>query len=85
MENKKLAEELLAQNNPNDLKISGTIAAGPGQRWGFAIAEHARTRLMEGLDDVGLTLKHRDLIEAWESRAAREMPFLQSCRAIAAP
>ena len=61
------------------------IDAGAGRSWRFEIADHARTRLMEGLDDVGLTLKHRDLIEAWESRAKREMPFLQSCPAISAP
>lgn len=82
---RELADWAVAADGQATLAVdlaSGTIAAGPSQRWGFAIAEHARTRLMEGLDDVGLTLKHQDLIKAWESRAAREMPFLQSCPAI---
>lgn len=61
------------------------IVAGAGLRWSFEIADHARTRLMEGLDDVGLTLKHREAIEAWESRTAQEMPFFQACPVIAAP
>jgi 3-isopropylmalate/(R)-2-methylmalate dehydratase small subunit len=61
------------------------IVAGPGKYWPFEIADHARTRLMEGLDDVGLTLKHREAIEAWELRTAQEMPFLQACPVIAAP
>jgi len=61
------------------------IVAGPGKHWPFEIADHARTRLMEGLDDVGLTLKHREAIEAWELRTAQEMPFLQACPVIAAP
>lgn len=68
----------------------GTIEAGAGGagarlRWTFEIPAHARTRLMEGLDDVGLTLKHRGAIEAWEARTGRELSFLQSCPAIVAP
>jgi hypothetical protein len=37
---------------------------------------------MEGLDDIGLTLKHISAIEAWEARTASQRPFLQSCPAI---
>ena len=44
----------------------------------FAIAPYERTALLEGLDDVGLTLKHADEIAAWEKRTARERPFLQA-------
>lgn len=61
-----------------------TIEAAGGKRWAFDIPAHARTRLMEGLDDVGLTLKHVSAIEAWEALAARELPFLQVCPAISA-
>jgi 3-isopropylmalate/(R)-2-methylmalate dehydratase small subunit len=60
----------------------GVIQAGP-HRWTFEIAAHARTLLMEGLDDVGLTLKHLAEIEAWEARTALERPFMQTCPAIA--
>ena len=61
---------------------SGVIEAGP-HRWTFDIAAHARTLLMEGLDDVGLSLKHLAEIEAWEARTALERPFMQVCPAIA--
>ena len=61
---------------------SGVIEAGPQQRWTFEIAAHARTLLMEGLDDVGLTLKHLAEIEAWEARTALHRPFMQTCPAI---
>jgi 3-isopropylmalate/(R)-2-methylmalate dehydratase small subunit len=44
----------------------------------FEIAPHERTALLEGLDDIGLTLKHIAAIEAWESRMARERPFMQA-------
>jgi 3-isopropylmalate/(R)-2-methylmalate dehydratase small subunit len=60
----------------------GVIKTGAGQQWHFEIASHARTLLMEGLDDIGLTLKHMGAIEAWEARTARQRPFLQSCPAI---
>lgn len=43
----------------------------------FELAAHERTALLEGLDDIGLTLKHLDLITAWEERMARDKPYLQ--------
>jgi 3-isopropylmalate dehydratase small subunit len=35
-------------------------------------------RLLEGLDDIGLTLKHRDEIVDWEKRMAGSQPWLQA-------
>jgi len=35
-------------------------------------------RLIEGLDDIGLTLKHVDEIRAWEQRIASAQPWLQT-------
>ena len=35
-------------------------------------------RLLEGLDDIGLTLKHAQDIAAWEKRTAGERPWLQA-------
>ena len=37
-----------------------------------------RMRLIEGLDDIGLTLKHAQDIAAWEKRMAGESPWLQT-------
>jgi 3-isopropylmalate dehydratase small subunit len=37
-------------------------------------------RLLEGLDDIGLTLKHADEIGAWEKQIAAAQPWLQSAR-----
>ena len=36
----------------------------------FTVGEFQRYCLLEGLDDIGLTLRHEDLIEAYESRHA---------------
>jgi 3-isopropylmalate dehydratase small subunit len=37
-------------------------------------------RLLEGLDDIGLTLKHMDEIVGWERRAAAAQPWLQTAK-----
>jgi 3-isopropylmalate dehydratase small subunit len=37
-------------------------------------------RLLEGLDDIGLTLKHMAEIASWEQRAAAAQPWLQTAR-----
>ena len=36
--------------------------------WSFPIDDFSRWRLMEGLDDIGLTLRHEDAITAYEKR-----------------
>ncbi len=46
----------------------------------FEITAADRMRLMEGLDDIGLTLKHIDEIANWERRAAAAQPWLQTAR-----
>jgi 3-isopropylmalate dehydratase small subunit len=53
--------------------------SGPGgPDIAFDIAAADRTRLLEGLDDIGVTLKHMDEIVSWEQRAAQAQPWLQS-------
>jgi 3-isopropylmalate/(R)-2-methylmalate dehydratase small subunit len=40
----------------------------------FEIDDYTRWRLMEGLDDIGLTLRHADAITAFEERRASWLP-----------
>jgi 3-isopropylmalate/(R)-2-methylmalate dehydratase small subunit len=40
---------------------------GPELNWPFPLDDHSRWRLMEGLDDIGLTLRHADAISAFEA------------------
>jgi 3-isopropylmalate/(R)-2-methylmalate dehydratase small subunit len=40
----------------------------------FEIDEYTRWRLLEGLDDIGLTLRHADAIAAYETRRSRWLP-----------
>lgn len=63
--------------------VERTIAGPDGLQLSFDISEAERTRLLEGLDDIGLTLKQRAEIEAWEKRMAAEMPWAQSANASA--
>ena len=54
------------------------FGCGPGGAdIAFDIAPSDRMRLIEGLDDIGLTLKHADDIAAWERRTAAATPWLQ--------
>jgi len=48
-----------------------------GVRTSFALDDSARTRLLEGLDDIALTLTHADDITAYESSRATWLPSLR--------
>ncbi|MEV4162502.1 3-isopropylmalate dehydratase small subunit [Nonomuraea dietziae] len=56
-----------------DPKLAVTVDLGERQvRWagesvGFEIDDYTRWRLMEGLDDIGLTLRHADDITTYEN------------------
>lgn len=45
-----------------------------GFRAAFAIDDFTRWRLLEGLDDIGLTLRHEDAITAYEDRRDPSLP-----------
>lgn len=42
----------------------------------FAVDAHRKERLVNGWDDIGLTLLHADLIREFEQRRQREQPWL---------
>ncbi|MEV1287262.1 3-isopropylmalate dehydratase small subunit [Micromonospora sp. NPDC049679] len=44
-----------------------------GSAWPFPLDDFSRWRLMEGLDDIGLTLRHESVIAEYEQR---RLPFL---------
>ena len=45
-----------------------------GEVHDFALDDYTRWRLMEGLDDIGLTLRHLDAVEAYESTRKPWLP-----------
>jgi 3-isopropylmalate/(R)-2-methylmalate dehydratase small subunit len=58
--------------------VTQTISGPGGPDLTFEIAAADRMRLLEGLDDIGLTLKHTDEIVAFEQRLAAAQPWLQT-------
>ena len=66
---------------PFTVDLTGQRISGPGGGdIGFEIPAADRMRLLEGLDDIGFTLKHRDQIAGWEQRTAATQPWLQQAR-----
>jgi 3-isopropylmalate/(R)-2-methylmalate dehydratase small subunit len=54
-----------------------TVAIGSaGLREPFQLADYARWRLMEGLDDIALTLRHEAAISAFEAQREEWLPAL---------
>lgn len=61
--------------------VARQISGPDGLALSFDIPDAERTRLLEGLDDIGLTLKHRAEIEAFERRLAGRLPWAQQADA----
>jgi 3-isopropylmalate dehydratase small subunit len=60
--------------------VTQCIGGPGGADVAFDISSADRTRLLEGLDDIGLTLKQMGDIANWEQRAAAAQPWLQTAK-----
>lgn len=47
-----------------------------GQSFAFEVTEHRKHCLLNGLDEIGLTLQHADKIKAFEEKRRAEQPWL---------
>ncbi len=56
------------------------IRAPNGETFPFEISASDKTRLIEGLDEVGLTMKHENEIVAFEDKIRGSMPWMQEAR-----
>jgi 3-isopropylmalate dehydratase small subunit len=75
------ADRVVAVNGaaPFTVDLRTQRITGPGGAdISFDIPAADRMRLLEGLDDIGLTLKHADEIASWEQRTAADQPWLQA-------
>ena len=73
-------QRVLAANGsaPFMVDLETQRISGPGgSDIAFDMPAADRMRLLEGLDDIGLTLKHRNEIVDWEKRMAGSQPWLQ--------
>lgn len=59
--------------------VDKTITAGDTS-YAFEIDDYTRHRLLNGLDDIGLTLQHADLISEFEARRPAFLPRTQPAR-----
>ena len=61
------ALEVVVDLEARELRAGDLVSA-------FPLDDFTRWRLMEGLDDIGLTLRHVDQIDEFESTRARYKP-----------
>jgi 3-isopropylmalate/(R)-2-methylmalate dehydratase small subunit len=52
------------------------VVAPDGGEWSFDVDGYRKERLLEGLDDIGITLKSADEIRAYEARWREQSPWL---------
>ena len=70
----------LVESDPNTeitVDVERRTVEASGVRASFALDDHARTRLLEGLDDIAVTLAHADEITSYESSRATWLPSLR--------
>jgi 3-isopropylmalate/(R)-2-methylmalate dehydratase small subunit len=53
-----------------------TVTTPSGESFSFEITEHRKHCLLNGLDEIGLTLRHAEKIRAFEARRRAEQPWL---------
>lgn len=56
-----------------------TVTTPGGESFKFDITEHRKHCLLNGLDEIGLTLAHADDIKAFEKKHRDECPWLYEC------
>ena len=69
----------LVQSDPRaeiTVDVEARSVEAPGVHASFALDDHARTRLVRGLDDIAVTLAHADEITKYESTRAAWLPSL---------
>ncbi|OYO22062.1 3-isopropylmalate dehydratase small subunit [Enemella dayhoffiae] len=56
------------------INLEQRTITGGNKAWEFEIDDYTRWRLMEGLDDIGLTLRHEDAIGSYEQQRPAYKP-----------
>ena len=77
--NRDEVDALFALPPPFNLQVdleSQTVRAPDGRAFSFDIAPETRRRLLQGLDDIAITLQSADLIRAYEEKRRRAEPWI---------
>lgn len=78
-----LQQRVLAANGAVHFNVdleAQTIDGPGGEAIGFDVRASDKLRLIEGLDEIGLTMKHASEIRAWEAQTLADTPWLQQAR-----
>jgi 3-isopropylmalate/(R)-2-methylmalate dehydratase small subunit len=71
----RLVERVRAQPATEiSVDVDRRTVEAPGIRAAFPLDDHSRTRLLEGLDDIALTLRHEADITAYERKRSEWLP-----------
>ena len=69
--------EIAADGGPVTVDLAEQrVSLGDGRHWSFEIGAEAKTMLLEGLDAIDLTLKHKADIAAFQDADRRERPWI---------
>lgn len=73
-----LPGEVIARLAGREVHVSlpDQTVACDGESWSFAIEGEAKAMLLEGLDAIDLTLKHREAIAAFHARDKQQRPWV---------
>jgi 3-isopropylmalate/(R)-2-methylmalate dehydratase small subunit len=75
----QLVEEARGANHVFDIDLAAqTVSAPSGAKFHFDIDPGRKQKLLEGLDDIGLSLKRAPAIEAYEAKRKLMQPWLRS-------
>ena len=75
----QLEAAVLASDGTSDFSVDlpAQIISHGTDQWRFEISASDKLRLIEGLDEIGLTMKHEAEIRAFEAKMCAESPWLQ--------
>jgi 3-isopropylmalate/(R)-2-methylmalate dehydratase small subunit len=62
---------------PVTVDLSSRQVRADGNEWDFELDDFSRWRLMEGLDDIGLTLRHEGAVAAFERDRPQWKPVIR--------
>jgi 3-isopropylmalate/(R)-2-methylmalate dehydratase small subunit len=70
--------EALMEATEAEIDLEAQVVRFDGREVGFEIDPETRRRLLEGLDDIGVTLQHADAIDRYERERERSGPVTTS-------
>jgi 3-isopropylmalate/(R)-2-methylmalate dehydratase small subunit len=73
---RRVAEQTEASANPTTVDLVRQVVVTPhGEEIGFTVDSYKRQMLLDGLDDIGVTLRHAPAIAAWQAADRARRPW----------